>query len=456
MNRLSLFATVDSVFCEENEKPSQTLQAVHAASGLYVAASNCAHWIGADVDSCASSLCPPKKSGNTDVESLLQEFRGGNFISTHNRHICVKVLYAVTDIFNRRSQDSVTASTKNTGRLYLNRLPDENLTERQCTAANTTSGAFFNVSTYTGIDTGIQTDKNLSHDGRFVCVSDMMYQSQDTWPQDNSDKHIARGTFPVRTPEFTQYVIDNFGGSSNSVATPEEFCVSASSFDQSIDILNALPVEHDAIENISVHVDNAEDQFEQNGAFDDIKIHSSCSSACMKRISQYYENICRPQIDICGHRNIEHMQSIVPPPTVKLLSGIDYSKDSKENLEECGIMQYHSTNEGIHFRKQIVAKQTLNDFPVGSIQDVFCTRNRAWYRAKILHHVPAISLDEIDIDLVKVHYIGWSKTYDEVLDIGTGVVQRLGLFTSASPCLTNSCADKMTKNKKTREGMTAR
>lgn len=73
---------------------------------------------------------------------------------------------------------------------------------------------------------------------------------------------------------------------------------------------------------------------------------------------------------------------------------------------------------------------TLNDIPVGSPVDVFCSRNKMWYKAKIVQHVPAISLDQIEIDMVRVHFIGWRKTTDIIVDIATGVVQRDGLFTT--------------------------
>jgi hypothetical protein len=96
--------------------------------------------------------------------------------------------------------------------------------------------------------------------------------------------------------------------------------------------------------------------------------------------------------------------------------------------EECGDVD--GTNRDLDALHALDALPitTLGECPVGCMRDVFCVRNRVWYKAKILSHIPAQSPEEVD--KVRIHFNGWSDKFNEDVEVDSSRIQPLGAFSS--------------------------
>jgi hypothetical protein len=70
---------------------------------------------------------------------------------------------------------------------------------------------------------------------------------------------------------------------------------------------------------------------------------------------------------------------------------------------------------------------TFLDTPVGTMKDVYCVRNKQWFKGKILKHMKATQSQP---DSVRVHFQGWRDKFDETVELDSGRIQPLNNFSN--------------------------
>lgn len=96
--------------------------------------------------------------------------------------------------------------------------------------------------------------------------------------------------------------------------------------------------------------------------------------------------------------------------------------------EECGDTDGTNKDLDVFHALDTLPTTTLAECPEGCMRDVFCVRNKVWYKARILRHIPAQSPD--GVDKVRIHFNGWPEKFDEDVEVDSGRIQPVGLFSS--------------------------
>lgn len=91
---------------------------------------------------------------------------------------------------------------------------------------------------------------------------------------------------------------------------------------------------------------------------------------------------------------------------------------------------------------------TLEACPVGSVKDIYCIRNKVWFKGKILKHLESSETGK-PADAVRVHFQGWRDKFDEDINVDSGRIQDIGIFSSASKKTPAAKSLPATKRKKT-------
>lgn len=307
-----------------------------------------------------------------------------------------------------------------------------------CTGDNGDSNREFwpsTVAPYMGSDACTQATLHNSSSGREMlvspgaCTADTEAQYYCTPPQ-------------LLTPEFTQLVITHFGGSS-SCPTPDEYKLSP--LISPLPSVNPDPSDAIIIATMEECVDDHKAMQDEERVGDDAPTSEDISANnCIANVTQYCQNLSLQSLQgsakvadvtTCAVAQpfrtdpvISHVPKYDDMGYIPTANCLDCRKEIALEAE-CGLEVFHAANA--NSRQLLLEQPTLDDFPVGSYQDVYCECNKVWYEAKILQHVPAITLDQINVDLVKVHFLGWNIKFDRTLDIATGVVQKHGTFTSS-------------------------
>lgn len=93
--------------------------------------------------------------------------------------------------------------------------------------------------------------------------------------------------------------------------------------------------------------------------------------------------------------------------------------DDAENYKDFDVNEYLAS----------LPKGSLDSCPVDSVKDVYCVRNKVWFKGKILKHLNSSETGRTS-DSVLIHFQGWHSKYDESIDVDSGRIQPLGIFSN--------------------------
>ena len=94
--------------------------------------------------------------------------------------------------------------------------------------------------------------------------------------------------------------------------------------------------------------------------------------------------------------------------------------------ESCGEDLRKGTVSEMSYLLDSLPKTTLEECPIGIAKDIYCVRNKQWYKAKIIKHIQGAGGA---VDKVRVHFQKWNSKFDETIEVDSGRIQRIGVFT---------------------------
>ena len=147
----------------------------------------------------------------------------------------------------------------------------------------------------------------------------------------------------------------------------------------------------------------------------------------LKRDKSPSDTIAVCRVEVASITNAPVSSSIMPSSSPKRLIDLSgphevYSAD-QENV--CVDSPNENILEMMNFLDSL-PKTTLDECPIAMAKDVYCVKNKKWYKAKIIAHIRGL---EGGVDKVKVHFQKWNSKFDESIEVDSGRIQPIGLFT---------------------------